>query len=133
MDLQALKGILSTVKDPESGRNVVDTGQVQNLEVQNDSVSFTLELTSHSAPLWDSTIKSTEQTLRQADPTLKHVRIEQHDSRAAEPRPLGAIGRNGQNRDRGRFRQGRSRQEYDCSNFGSRTAPAWLCCWLDGR
>lgn len=91
MDLQALKGILSTVKDPESGRSVMDTEQVRNIEIKNDAISFTLELTTHSAPLWDSTIASTEQLIRQAYPSLRHVRIDRA-IHVRKPVPLGQLG-----------------------------------------
>ncbi len=42
---------LSTVKDPDLGRDLVSLGMIKNLQVEGKSVSFTVELTTPACPL----------------------------------------------------------------------------------
>jgi len=91
IDLAAVNEVLSTFKDPETGRNVVATNQVQDIELQADSLQLKLGLTTHSAPLWEETVQELEQLLRDRLPGLSSVTIERVEH-ARAPQPLGRIG-----------------------------------------
>jgi len=91
IDLAAVNEVLSTFKDPETGRNVVATNQVQDIELQADSLQLKLGLTTHSAPLWEETVQELEQLLRDRLPGLSSVTIERVEH-ARAPQPLGQIG-----------------------------------------
>ncbi len=86
-----VENALKDFADPETGRSVVKLGQLHDVEVTGTTVSLTLALSTHSAPLWDDTQRSVEQTLRAAIPQISTVNIQ----RAVHPRPpqpLGEVG-----------------------------------------
>ncbi len=66
---------LQEFKDPETGRSVVQTEQVRDIQVGDSSVSLTLALTTHSAPLRDDAKSSLEQLLRRRFPQLTAVNV----------------------------------------------------------
>lgn len=51
MNEQQVLAAIKDFKDPETGRNVVDMGQISDVNIAEKSVELTLGLTSHSAPL----------------------------------------------------------------------------------
>ncbi len=51
-------------QDPETGRDAVMTKQVRDVRIDGNQVSLTLELTTHSAPIWESTRLALEDRLR---------------------------------------------------------------------
>ena len=51
----AVQGVLAEFKDPETGRSVVEMGQIHDVRLAGDSLSLTLALTTHSSPLWKET------------------------------------------------------------------------------
>ena len=62
--------------------------QVADLVVENDTVRCTLELTTHSAPLWEETTEELTQRLRTAFPQAREIRVE----RGVHERPPEAMG-----------------------------------------
>ncbi|MEZ4939421.1 MAG: Mrp/NBP35 family ATP-binding protein [Saprospiraceae bacterium] len=46
MDKEAILKLLATVKDPQTGRDIVAAGMVENLEIAGDNVNFTLAVPS---------------------------------------------------------------------------------------
>ncbi len=91
LDPGAVTTTLSSFLDPQSGRAVTETGQVRDLEVQGDSLSLTLALTTHSAILRTETQKRLEQLLRDRFHQLKHVKL----SLAVQERPAEKLGQIG--------------------------------------
>lgn len=84
---QALDGF----PDPETGRSVVRLEQVRDMALADGKLSFTLALTTHSAPLWNETKADCIEWLRRKVPGLTDVRIDLAvHSRA--PVKLGEIG-----------------------------------------
>jgi ATP-binding protein involved in chromosome partitioning len=75
VDQTAVTATLSSFLDPESGRGVTETGQVGNINVQGDSLSLTLALTTHSAILRAETHERLTQLLRARFPQLQHVTV----------------------------------------------------------
>ena len=89
--LPALQAILSDFKDPESGRSVVETGQVGEIQLDGDRLSLTLALTTHSALIAKETRSELAELLKQRLPELKEVAVR---SAVFErpPMKLGEIG-----------------------------------------
>ena len=83
--------VLREFKDPESGRDVATMEQVRDVEQTGDRLSLTLELTTHSAPLWEDTRRSLHALLTEKLPSLGAVEIElaEHDR---PPSKLGEVG-----------------------------------------
>ena len=91
VDRGAVDAVLADFQDPETGRSVVETGQVRDVKIEGGRLSLTLELTTHSAPLWDETIEALAEKLRSDVADLQEVKIE----RAKHIRPpmeLGQVG-----------------------------------------
>jgi ATP-binding protein involved in chromosome partitioning len=87
----AVQAALAEFKDPESGRSVVEMEQVRDVRLADGSLSLTLALTTHSAPLWKETQAELEQLLRARFPDLKDVRIQLSVHHRA-PEKLGQMG-----------------------------------------
>jgi ATP-binding protein involved in chromosome partitioning len=85
--LQALEDFT----DPEAGRSVVKLGQVRDVKVDGDRVSFALGLTTFTAPVWRETQEELIAHLRARLPQLAavDVRVEPHD------RPPEIVGQTG--------------------------------------
>lgn len=82
---------LADVKDPETGRGIIQTQQVSDVRVADRSLSLTLALTSHSAPLWDEWERRLRETLQGAFPQLDAISV--HRSVLVRPpQKLGEIG-----------------------------------------
>lgn len=90
-NLAAVNRVLSEFKDPESGRGVVEMDQVRDVILDGESLSLTLALTTHSAPLWESTRQNLISLLKKECPELSSVEValDVHQ-RAVEP--LGQVG-----------------------------------------
>ena len=85
------KAALAGFADPETGRDITKTGQLGDVRVDEQTLTVTLGLTSHSAMLWDETRKAVETLLKRKFPALGEVRInvvEHH----RPPDKLGQIG-----------------------------------------
>ena len=66
---------LDEFTDPETGRSVVQLGQVHRLDVDGKQVAVTLGLTTYSAPLWKETEAQLVEHLRARFPSLGYVRV----------------------------------------------------------
>jgi len=82
---------LSEFKDPETGRGVVEMGQVRDVRLEGGHLSLTLALCTHSAPLWKETQAECAQSLRERLPGLTGVTVNLAVHRRA-PMKLGEIG-----------------------------------------
>jgi len=91
VDRGAVDAELAEFQDPETGRSVVEAGQVRDVKLDGGKLSLTLELTTHSAPLWDETIETLAAKLRSGLANLQDVQIE----RAEHVRPPMALGQVG--------------------------------------
>jgi ATP-binding protein involved in chromosome partitioning len=82
---------LQSFLDPETGRSVVEMGQVGPIELGPDSLRLELRLTSYSAPLWEETRAELEERLRRRFVNLGsvHVDVAEH---IRPPDKLGQIG-----------------------------------------
>ncbi len=82
---------LSALKDPETGRTLGNTGQIESLEVQDGQVRCTIQLSSHSWPIHDEFQEHVQQTLRAATAELDDVQVS-ITSLDRPPVPIGQIG-----------------------------------------
>lgn len=79
---------LSTVQEPELGGDLVSRGMIKNVRIDNDRVSFTIELTTPACPLKDQIREECEAALvRDLDLSAEQVQIEF----SAQVRPRGGI------------------------------------------
>jgi ATP-binding protein involved in chromosome partitioning len=91
VELADIQSVLKDFRDPESGRSITTFQQVKDIQVDGDRLSFTLELTSWAAPIWQETCEALTEKLRAALPGLQSVQVQ----RKIHPRPpqkLGEIG-----------------------------------------
>jgi len=90
-DVQQVIKALESIKDPYSGRSITTTDQVKEVDVNGTKASFILELTTHSAPLWEETKERAKQQVLKAVPELTEVNVElKEHQRKIEP--IGQIG-----------------------------------------
>lgn len=90
-DVQQVIKALENVKDPLSGRPVTATDQVKEIDLQAGKLSFILELTTHSGPLWEETKEKAKQEVQKTLPELTEVNIELREHQR-KIEPLGQIG-----------------------------------------
>jgi ATP-binding protein involved in chromosome partitioning len=91
LDAKAVTAAAADFLDPETGRSIAETGQLQDVSVAGDSLSCTLALSSHSAILKQSSQERLAQLLRDKLPQLKNVTVNLADfARPAEK--IGQIG-----------------------------------------
>src|SRR5215475_370382 len=90
-DHSSVMQALSDFQDPETGRGIVQMDQVHDVQLGSDSISLTLGLTTHSAPLWQETKSALEQHLRNRFQQLKTVQIKLAEH-VRPPQRLGTIG-----------------------------------------
>ena len=64
LDQTVLRNVLSEIADPETGRPLTDLGQVKEITIENNHISITVGLTTHSAILWKQTRGRIEELLR---------------------------------------------------------------------
>lgn len=88
------ESVLQTLQDftdPETGRSVVQLGQVHDVQVHDSKATITLGLTTYSAVLWKETQADLAEHVRNRMPQLRgcDVRVERHE-RPAEK--VGEIG-----------------------------------------
>lgn len=77
--------------DPETGRSVVQQGQVSDVQIQGNKLTLTLALTTHSAPLWTQTRERLAKKLASELPGLSQVDVRH----AVFPRPAVPLGQFG--------------------------------------
>jgi ATP-binding protein involved in chromosome partitioning len=86
----AVRETLASFKDPETGRSVVQLGQIHQLELREDNLIVTLGLTTWSALLWEETRAEMVSLLNKQYPQLKvTVNLAVHERR---PEKIGEIG-----------------------------------------
>ncbi len=91
MNESAIQAVLAEFKDPETGRDVVEMGQIGDVRLAGDQLSLTLALTTHSAPISNATRADLVDLLQRRFPELKNVEV----NLALHHRPpqkLGQIG-----------------------------------------
>ncbi len=91
IDSSAVLSALKDFKDPETGRGITQMQQVRDVQATHDGLSLTLELTTHSAPLWEDTKIALEQLLRSRFPQAKTIAVNLVEH-ARPPQKLGSIG-----------------------------------------
>lgn len=87
----AVREVLRAFPDPETGRDIVETGQLGALHIDGDSLRLTLALSTHSAILRDEVKNRLTAMLQERFGTLKSVAIDLtvHERPAAK---IGQIG-----------------------------------------
>jgi ATP-binding protein involved in chromosome partitioning len=83
--------VLAGFADPESGRGITETDQVRDLKIDDGTLSLTLALTTHSAPLWEETRAALADLLKSTFPGLSDVAVKLAVHRRP-PQKLGQIG-----------------------------------------
>lgn len=91
VDIAQVRAVLDKFQDPETGRSVVMMEQVRDIQLADNRLHVTLGLTTHSAPLWDETIREAQASLQQAFPGLASVEVERV-IHVRPPQKLGEIG-----------------------------------------
>ncbi len=88
----AIRSLLATLKDPETGRPITQTGQVQSVLVEKNWIQVAIGLTSWAAPLADEFRQAVVEALQhQFSGAAIEVKIDKHDRK---PLPLGTTGLN---------------------------------------
>ncbi len=78
--------------DPESGRDVLGTGQIAKIEINQGKLDVTLELTTHAKPIWEDTRQALERRLRdRLDDHLQSITVHLTEHHRP-PMALGEIG-----------------------------------------
>ena len=87
----AVRDALSDFLDPETGRSIVASNQLGQVEVAGSAVTLQLGLTSWSAPLRDETVQRCESRIKAKLPSVESVTIDVNEhTRPAEK--VGQIG-----------------------------------------
>jgi ATP-binding protein involved in chromosome partitioning len=85
-----LEAVLAELKDPETGRNLKQLGQIRDMQATADRVSVTLGLTSHSRPIWSDFREQVTERLKAQFPEAHiEVNLVEH---TRPPEKLGQIG-----------------------------------------
>ena len=87
----AVRATMEDLKDPESGRSVVQMGQVSDIQITGDRVRLVLSLTTFSAPVWKDVKAEAEALLKRRFPQLGEITVQLGLQRRA-PEKLGQIG-----------------------------------------
>jgi len=91
IDPASVAAALADLRDPETGRPLSETGQLDVTAADASGLAVTLKLTTHSAILWKVTRARAEELLRTAFPAVSQVTVSvaPHDR---PPPKLGQIG-----------------------------------------
>ena len=91
VDSTTVTAVLADIADPETGRPLVEMGQVRSVEASPSSIAVQVGLTSHAAILWSQTRGRIEELLRSRFPAVPRVSVEivPHDR---PPTKIGQIG-----------------------------------------
>jgi ATP-binding protein involved in chromosome partitioning len=91
VDRSAVMAVLGEFKDPETGRSVTQMEQVRDVQLGGDTLSLSLGLTTHSAPLRQETKTALEELLRSRFPQLQTMKVNLV-VHSRPPQSLGSIG-----------------------------------------
>jgi ATP-binding protein involved in chromosome partitioning len=81
---------IAQFKDPETGRGIVQLGQIGQIALKGENLSITLGLTTWSAPLWEETRSDLANLLKRQFPGLNvDVQLTIHQRK---PEKIGEIG-----------------------------------------
>ena len=88
---EKIRARLSQLRDPENGRELNKSNQIESIEVEGNQVRCTIRLTTHSWPIKDEFSEKVEESIRSAYPEAGSVTVQ------IEPldRPPVAIGQIG--------------------------------------
>lgn len=87
----AVLSALGEIKDPETGRSVVEMGQVRDVKIDGHRLSLCLALSTWAATLWQETRAECAELLGRKFPHLTEVDV-RHEVHPRPPLPLGQIG-----------------------------------------
>ncbi|HWA97757.1 MAG TPA: Mrp/NBP35 family ATP-binding protein [Pirellulales bacterium] len=66
---------LKDFQDPETGRGVVDQGQVHDVRIEGDRLGLALDLSTWAAPLWSETRAACVARLREQFPSFTQIEV----------------------------------------------------------
>jgi ATP-binding protein involved in chromosome partitioning len=91
IDRETVESALAKLKDPETGRGIVQMEQLRDLAIHERRVDVRVGLTTWAGPLWNEFKQEAEALLRNElpDDTEVHVRIVEHERL---PEKIGQIG-----------------------------------------
>ncbi|MFM8803807.1 MAG: P-loop NTPase [Planctomycetia bacterium] len=91
VDSTSVTAVLADIADPETGRSLVEMGQVRSVDAAADAIAVRVGLTSHTAILWSRTRARIEELLRTRFPAVPRIAVEivPHDR---PPAKIGQIG-----------------------------------------
>jgi ATP-binding protein involved in chromosome partitioning len=86
----AIRESIARLKDPETGRSILQLGQIHELDLKGDRLNVTLGLTTWSALLWEETRLELVALLKERFPSLNvGVKLAAHERK---PEKIGEIG-----------------------------------------
>lgn len=90
-EIDRIKTAIGKLRDPETGRLLEKTGQLENIQLADQRAHCTLRLSTHSWPIRDEFIEQVQATVRSVSPSTTRVEvcIEELDR---PPMPIGQIG-----------------------------------------
>ena len=75
LDRESVEAVLRTFRDPETGRSVMETGQIADLQVDDRSIRLKLGLTTYAAPVWEETRAGLHDLLLREFPEAESIEI----------------------------------------------------------
>ena len=72
----AVRAAMDDLKDPESGRSVVQMGQVSDIQISGGRLRLVLSLTTLTAPLWKDVKVEAETLLKRRFPHLNEITVQ---------------------------------------------------------
>lgn len=91
LSIADVERVLAEFKDPETGRSAQQLGQIGDVQLNGDTLSLTLGLTTWSAPIWPELQTRLEEQLRTRLPQLRSVSV-RTVVHSRTPQKLGEIG-----------------------------------------
>ncbi|HEX4149111.1 MAG TPA: Mrp/NBP35 family ATP-binding protein [Pirellulales bacterium] len=85
---QDVLAALDQFPDPETGRSVVQQGQVSDVRIDGQQLALSLALSTHSAPLWDEVREACRKLLAERFPQFRAIEVRA----AIHQRPVEKLG-----------------------------------------
>jgi ATP-binding protein involved in chromosome partitioning len=76
IDTNAIRQALSELKDPETGRSLGSTGQIERVDSDESEVRCSIKLSTHSRPIEDEFRERIEECLRTQSADIRQVMVE---------------------------------------------------------